>query len=123
MLPNNIDLTANRDFMGDFRGTVFSNLLLTRGYDDDPMTSEEYDAIAEHEKFFGRRLHLNERRRIFAKKFETTRGTCLRCGRRIAPWGGELCRDCNSAVEYRIPWNIPPMVWSTDRTTDVFDLR
>lgn len=134
-LPRNIDLTAHSDFGGnldlDVISTIEVNDLLDRGYDDGPMTSEEYDAIAEHERIFGQRYHINRRRHIFARRYSSDKewydsevsGTCVRCGRRIIPWAGELCPECNAAVEGRLPWNRRNEVSFGDRTMEVFSLR
>lgn len=134
-LPNNIDLTEYSDFGGSFDNRILPDLaindILDRGYDDGPMTSEEYDAIVEHESIFGRRYHINRRRHIFARRYSSdnewydseVRGTCLRCGKRIIPWEGELCPECSGVMEDPLPWNRRSEAFFGDRTMEIFSLR
>ena len=95
MLPENIDLTENRDFGGRF---IIPHT--------DVPTNEW---LAEDERVFGKR-HRSERYRIFEfGKYEMD-GFCVHCGRQLIPWKRnrrELCRDCireMNGSDKKLPW-------------------
>jgi hypothetical protein len=136
MLPRNIDLTENGDFGGDiFRGGIFLSPEMDipiELWGVDNMSSEDYNKIIRQKSLFGKRIHTNEKHRIFGitpfvKNLESR---CCRCGKELKlPWerkGMELCKQCCDEFEHdnqylKFPWN--NMKLSVIRTDDLFNLR
>ena len=118
MLPRNIDLTENRDFMGEDI-TAFDTRIEIPLDEYQAMTTDEYEHILWWEGIFGRKRHTNEKREVFEKEKsyinDEMKTHCHRCGIELRiPWKrvgdicGELCEDCNEIVARevngRIPW-------------------
>lgn len=139
MLPPKIDLTANRDFGGG-RFDDFTIDIPIALYDDEVMSSDEYEALCKYESFFGRRTHKNQARQMLGvlydapiKDLDAWRQTCLRCGKRLVPWNnfGGICRECDGEISqssgfWNIPWlsyNSQDVPRATDSPMDIFSLR
>lgn len=113
MLPRNIDLTENRDFMGEDI-TTFDTRIEIPLDEYQAMTADEYEHILWWEGIFGRKRHANEKREVFEKEksyIDETKTHCYRCGTELRiPWKRtrELCEDCKEIVARevngRIPW-------------------
>ena len=136
MVAGNIDLTENRDFRGG-RFQIPEMDIPLELWDEDIMTSEDYEKIRRWESIFGKKRHTNGKYRIFGitpfvKNLESR---CCRCGKEFKiPWERErreLCKRCSDEVEHdnqylKFPWNY--MKLSVRRIGDrgqgnLFDLR
>lgn len=100
MLPDNIDLTENRDF-GE-RVTLHGQFI-SPDFDEDEykMSTDEYDYLLWRERIFGRRRHLTQKWKVFddgGKYYRNLEGTCSCCGRRIMPYN-HLCKYCSSKFQ------------------------
>lgn len=138
MLPSNIDLTANGDFRrsATFTGRFDIPIEL---WDEDIMTSDDYEKLKWWEKMFGKRRHENRKRAIFGIAnslfVRDLENRCCRCGKEFRlPWEREkreLCKRCSDEIEHdnqylKFPWNY--MKLSVRRIGDrgqgdLFDLR
>ena len=138
-LPREIDLTENRQFSGgnalitEFR--LPSNDFFER-YDGEHLSSNEFDALINFEKIFGKHRHPNLKLRAFYRSeddafIERVRYKCCRCGKEIRdPWNKvySLCRECHNSMGYerqeeKIPWKRFGQINFGNRTMDVFNLR
>lgn len=135
MLPSNIDLTEHGDFRNriTFTGQLDIPIEL---WDEDIMTSEDYEKIRRWESIFGKRRHINRKRDVFEiTPFKVhLEGHCYRCGKELRlPWkrDRDLCKECSDYIEHdnwyiKFPWryNRLSVVRLGDRGQgNLFDLR
>ena len=136
MISHDIDLTENRDFSG---GNVIIwqlDIPTPEDWEDmELMTNDQWEAVVEHERIFGRKRHINQKDKIFdwknSNRLNIFKSQCARCGKvfRI-PWDnlGGICRKCDSEVETssydKIPWKIYDSTWNPrNDPKDIFNLR
>lgn len=110
MISDRVDLTENGDFSGGNRFGADEGLVLPRlGLN---MTMDEYNALLEYERFFGRKYHESEHHEMFdhdryiRKKVDSR---CYRCGKEIrTPWSSQygLCKECASDMDDEYDSNV-----------------
>lgn len=138
-LPREIDLTENFQFSGG--NAVITEIRLPsidffERYDGENMSSDEFEALFNFEKIFGKRRHSSLKLRAFYRNedeafIEQTRYKCCRCGKEIRdPWNKVygLCRECRNSMRYecqeeKMPWKRYASFNFGDRAMDVFNLR
>lgn len=121
MISAKVDLTENRDF-GEVRRDiehVFDDVTFMSNEEfnrirtlKDIMSTDDYNLLKKYEGFFGQRLHLSDAYNIFKQKDEeflnNMNTVCARCGKFLLPWKRRgdmsLCKECDDALDDRIPW-------------------
>ena len=138
MLPPNIDLTENRDFNEGHRWfDINFGDELEAIFEDEYMTSEQYEVLKRYEDIFGRRRHKNQARELLGDLYDIPfpvpvdwNRTCVRCGKPLLPWNnlGGICRECDGELNQSYGYGgFPWVVYNTPNdprsAMDIFTLR
>lgn len=133
MLPQNIDLTENRDFRTReaISGRDFYIPLYQFG---ERLSRDAYESIRRKEHFFGGHPHENGRWYIFGdhRLEKDLEEHCERCGKEIkSPWNRlyfGICKECDYVMRreltsHRFPWYPSNKTPDNRNTKEIFQLK
>ena len=112
MIPDNIDLTANRDFGAGRLADAWFDVPFEpddffAGHENEVMTTDKYEELLEKERFFGKNVHPNRKWDVFKRQEdneafnERRKCHCFRCGAQVKiPWRiyEGLCEKCENEM-------------------------